>query len=291
MMRILAQLQFGPMADDLGDIRGHYGLAQEAGRLFGGAGLLERARTEELLRRALPPPPARVLDVGGGPGVYARWLVGLGYEVQLVDPVPLHVDQARNGTPPVGAELGDARRLAQADAGFDAVLLLGPLYHLTDRDDRVTALREARRVAVPGAPVFAAAISRFASLLDGLLSGAIDDPAFQAIVDRDLREGQHRNPTDQPRYFTTAYFHRPHELADEAREAGLVVDGVRAVEGPAWLAPDFEARWGDDVRRGQLLDYVRRVESEPELLAMSAHLLLTASAPAACPAIPDGPDR
>jgi hypothetical protein len=196
-----------------------------------------------------------------------------------VDPVPLHVEQARAGTPPVSADVGDARRLERPDASADAVLLLGPLYHLIDRADRVAAFAEARRVAVPGAPVLAAGISRFASLLDGLSTGSIDDPAFQQIVDRDLREGQHRNPTGQPFYFTTAFFHRPGELAAEAEEAGLLVEGVRGIEGPAWLLPDLAARLGDEARRRELLEYLRRIESEPELLGVSAHLMLVARTP------------
>jgi hypothetical protein len=144
----------------------------------------------------------------------------------------------------------------------------------------VRALSEAGRVAVPGAPILAAAISRFASLLDGLFRGLVDDPAFQGILDRDLREGQHRNPTGRIDYFTTAFFHRPHELAEEGREAGLAVEGVRAVEGPAWLVPDLRERWGAEPQRQQLLDYLRRVESEPELMGMSAHLLLVPRRPA-----------
>jgi hypothetical protein len=78
-------------------------------------------------------------------------------------------------------------------------------------------------------------------------------------------------------YFTTAYFHLPAELADEAREAGLAVEAVLAVEGPAWVMPDLEARWADERRRGQLLDLLRRIEADPAVLAMSAHLLLVAS--------------
>jgi ubiquinone/menaquinone biosynthesis C-methylase UbiE len=265
--------------EEMAEIRGHYEVGLEGGRLSQGSGPLERARTEELIRRALPPPPARVLDVGGGTGVYARWLAAAGYRVHLVDAVPLHVEEARRGTPAVSAELGDARSLAEGDASADAVLLLGPLYHLTQKAERVRALAEARRVAAPGAPVLAAGISRFASLLDGLFRGAVDDPMFRAILDRDLRDGQHRNPTDRPDYFTTAFFHRPHELAEEAREAGLLVEGVRAIEGPVWLVPDLAARWEEPARREQLLDYLRRVESEPEILGVSAHLMLVARRP------------
>jgi SAM-dependent methyltransferase len=266
---------------DADDIQRYYEAGLEAGRLFAGSGPLELARTQDVLARHLPAPPARVLDVGGATGVYARWLAGQGYEVHLVDPVPRHVEEVRSHPGPAlaSARVGDARRLEEADASVDAVALLGPLYHLTARDDRIQALAEARRVLRPGGVVVAAAISRHASLLDGVFRGLIDDPKFLPILERDLREGQHRNPTSRLEYFTTAYFHLPAELGEEARAAGLCVDGVLAVEGPAWLIPDLEARWGDEGRRRQLLDLLRRTEADTSLLALSAHLLLVARKP------------
>jgi SAM-dependent methyltransferase len=78
------------------------------------------------------------------------------------------------------AEVGDARALRLADASADAVLLLGPLYHLPERAGRLKALAEARRVRRPGAMVLAAAISRLASTLDGLRGGYLADPSFSA---------------------------------------------------------------------------------------------------------------
>ncbi len=71
--------------------------------------------------------------------------------------------------PRVDTAVADARHLDLPDASVDAVLLLGPLYHLYERADRLQALREARRIARPGAPVFAAAISRWAPRLHGVL--------------------------------------------------------------------------------------------------------------------------
>ena len=263
---------------DADDIQRFYAAGLEGGRLLDGSGRIELARTQDILERCLPAPPARILDVGGGTGVYARWLAGRGYEVHLVDPSPRHVEEARAHPGPALARVtvGDARRLEDADASADAVLLLGPLYHLVDRDDRVRALAEARRVVRPGGVVAAAAIARHASLLAGLFQGLVDDPAFGPILDRDLREGQHRNPTSRLEYFTTAYFHLPAELGDEARAAGLAVDALLAVEGPAWMLPDRDARWADPSRRQQLMDLLRRIEAEPAVLGMSAHLLLLA---------------
>lgn len=264
------------------EIDSFYAMGLEAGRLGSGDGRLELVRTQELLRRYLPPPPAVVADVGGGPGVYACWLAGLGYEVHLVDPVPLHLTQAKEASrnPPARSissfTLGDARALAFPDGVVDAVLLLGPLYHLTDRTDRVAALREAWRILRPGGVLVAAAISRFASALDGLRSGYLEDATFAEIVEQDLTDGQHRNPANHPAYFTTAFFHHPDELRREVVDADLTLEHLLAVEGPAWLCPDFDAHWGDPCRRERLLGVVRRLEAESFILGASAHMLAIA---------------
>ena len=266
------------MSDD--DFLLHYESGIEARRLAQGAGILERARTVDLLSRHLPIPPARVLDVGGGPGVYAVWLAGLGYDVHLIDPVPLHVEQARDAAARAGvvieASVGDARTLPGADASADAVLLMGPLYHLTERDHRVAALAEARRVARPGGVVVGVGISRHASLLDGLVRRLIDDPRFRAILDRDLADGQHRNPTDRLDYFTTTFFHRAEDLVAEAADAGLDGATVLAIEGPGWLLGDIAERVEDSAHWTLLMEMLRRIEAEPALLAVSAHLMMIA---------------
>lgn len=261
-------------------MRAHYETGYERDRLSRpGAPQMEFERTKELLQRFLPDPPAVVLDVGGGPGVYAVWLAELGYGVHLVDAVPLHVEQAAvagaGARRPFTAEVGDARHLRPESDSFDAVLLLGPLYHLTERADRVQALAEAARVARPGAPVVAAAISRFASLFDGLTRGYLGDPTFDAIVQRDLEEGQHRNPTDRVEWFTTAYFHHPEELRAEMDDAGLAFEGLFGLEGPASLVGYM---WDDREDRAQLLRVARAVEQEPTLIGLSSHLLVVARA-------------
>lgn len=273
------------MTDTTPGIIDHYNLGEERDRLFSGRSRLELARTQELLARHLPPPPATILDVGGGPGTYSRWLAGQGYDVHLVDPVPLHVEQARldpGDTPLASATVGDARRLDFPDASADAVLLLGPLYHLTERTDRLTALREAARAVRPGGLVIAVGITRFTALLDGLQSRFLDDPDFVAIVERDLRDGQHRNPGNHPAYFTTAYFHHPDELQEEVGAAGLAVVETINIEGPGrWVPEGFDDWWDDPDRRERLLAAVRAVEHEPSLMGLGPHIMVVARREAA----------
>ncbi|MCJ7658452.1 MAG: class I SAM-dependent methyltransferase [Anaerolineales bacterium] len=264
------------------EILSYYERGEEDQRLLTGFNQLEMVRTEELLERFLPPPPAAVLDVGGGSGHYACWLAKKGYEVHLIDPIPLHVEQAKQTSkqqpdhPLANATTGDARHLEHPDNSTDVVLLFGPLYHLTDRGDRQQVLREAQRVLRSDGIIMAVGISRFASALDGLDSGFIDDPQFVQIIDRDLIDGQHRNPTNNPNYFTTAYFHHPFELQTEVEAVGFHRGKTLAIEGPGWAAKDFEQRWQDDERRALLLDLIRKIEKEPSLLGMSGHIMVTA---------------
>jgi ubiquinone/menaquinone biosynthesis C-methylase UbiE len=236
-----------------------------------GVGRLEMLRTRAILERHLPDPPAAVLDVGGGPGVYATQLNEAGYDVELIDIVPKHIRQATERG--IRAQLGDARSLPVTTKSQDAVLLLGPLYHLQDRDDRLAALREAARVGTVGAPVFAAGISRYAPAIDGLDSGSFDDPAFAGLLERVTTTGLHDNPTGNPQYFTTSYFHLPEDLAAELTEAGLRDVEVLAIEGIGWVADDLSHRLDDAPSRQKLMDLLAKLESEPGILGASPHLL------------------
>lgn len=256
-----------------------YTVADEASRLATGWFRLEQARTQELILRYLAPAPGTVIDVGGGSGVYACWLASQGYQVHLIDPVSKHVEHARAasneqpGHPLASAVVGDARHLPQAGHSADAVLLLGPLYHLVEKDDRIACLREAYRVLRPGGLVWGAGISHFASLLDSLTHGFFDEPNFAPILDRDLEDGQHRNSTENPLYFTDAFFHRPGELSREFQAAGFQILEVLPIEGPGWLARDFDRIWSDPIQRDRLLTAVRKMEREPSVLGASSHIM------------------
>lgn len=263
----------------------YYGRAPEEARLEQGPSSLEGLRTRDLIERHARRPPATVLDVGGAAGYYALWLADAGYRVHLVDAAPRLVAEAERRSaaqsrPLASSRVGDARALDFPDQSADIVLLLGPLYHLTVAEDRARALREARRVLRPGGQLFAAAISRWASALDGLSRDLFRDPRFAAIVERDLQEGQHRNPTDQLDYFTTAYLHRPDELRAEVLAADLELEGLYGIEGPGWILPDLTERLADPRRSADLFRVAQQLESDPQVLGVSAHLLAVSRRPA-----------
>lgn len=270
---------------ELDKVVSYYSAYDEQGRLDETFGQIEYVRSQDIIRRHLPGPPAIVLDVGGAAGRYACWLAHEGYTVHLVDPVPLHIEQAQAAsaaqpeTPIASCRLGDARQLPCDDLSVDAVLLMGPLYHLVDAGDRGRALREAYRVVKTTGLVFAAAISRFASTIDGLLSGYYQDPAFRKIMRRDLSDGQHRNPTGNRSYFTDAFFHHPIELRSEIESAGFVPQALMAVEGISYLMKDLPEHWHNEGYRDFLLEILRTTECEPTLMGASPHLMCVGTKP------------
>ncbi|WP_275003545.1 class I SAM-dependent methyltransferase [Promicromonospora iranensis] len=232
-------------------------------------GPVEHTRTQELIRQRLAP-GARVLDVGGATGVHAAPLADDGYDVVLVDPVAAQVARAAaHGT--FEARVGDARDLAGAGLGlgdddFDAVLLLGPLYHLATRADRLLALREAVRVTRPGGTVVAAGITRLAALVGGGYA-TFGPPAWQAV----LEHGQ--APDDI--VFPAAHFHDAAELAAEATEAGLSDVVVHGVEGPAGGALErvrLDAPEAPELI-GAALTIARALSTTPGVTDMSQHVL------------------
>lgn len=251
----------------------------EATRLTSTAdGALELVRTQELLRRHLPPAPASVIDIGGGPGIHAQWLVRDGYRVHVVDPVSRHVEQAaRTGAT---AEPGDARALTAADRSYDVALVMGPLYHLLDGTDRVRALTEARRVVRPGGLVAAAAISRYASLLEQTATTLLELERMGHSVANILRTG--RLEATRRAVFTTSYFHTAAGLQAELHTAGLTDVTLYSVEGPTWsLLKATEQHTGESLIGSPMfhaaLAAARIAEEHPDLIAAGSHLLAVAN--------------
>ncbi len=258
-------------------MKAYYEQGKERDRLLGSKGALESARTKEILQPRMPPAPAVVADIGGGPGHYALWLAELGYAVQHRDLMGLHVDQLRaSGNPLIRTAVGDARDLDLPGSSVDAVLLLGPLYHLSEREDRLQTLREARRIVRAGGPIFIAVISRWAPRLDGVLQERIyeDNPGFLSLLSE--VEGNGELPPVVPNGFV-GYTHRPGDVADEISAAGLHLDDLVGVEGLPLAATDMRSRIDDPIAWNVLLDAARAIERVPELLGLSPHLIAAAS--------------
>jgi len=133
-------------------------------------GALEFAINKAWIQKFLPRPGSRILDIGGGPGRYSIWLAALGYRVTLAD---LSVDLlaiAREKAGEQDIQLEDvveanAVDLSRfADSSFDAVLCLGPMYHLLEESDREAVAGEVFRVLKPVGHAFVAFLNHLSAL-------------------------------------------------------------------------------------------------------------------------------
>lgn len=242
---------------------------------------LERHRTEyavtcRILREHLPDPPGRILDVGGGPGRYAIHLTERGYRVVLLDLSRASLDLALEKATARGIYLpppvqGDATALpAEYSEQFDAVLLMGPLYHLLTAEARLAAVREAHRVLRPGGYLFASFITRFAPLRDL----AAHSPAwilqhperYRQLLDEGV------NPAYESSAFPDSYFVHPDDVAPLLAEGGFTPLAIHAVEGiVAGHEETVNALEGELWDAWVALNY--RLSREPSLFGAADHLL------------------
>lgn len=192
---------------DTHEILAYYDGGAEIGRLERGIGKIELERSKEIISRYLNKSTHVIYDIGGGVGVYSSWLAELGYEVHLFDLSSQAIEFARQqqlNNPIISKlETADARNLDRKDESADIVLLMGPLYHLTEQKERVKALQEAARVLKKGGTLITSAISRFGSLLWGLSvygerNTIVEEDEFMDMVRQELADGQHVRPAAYP---------------------------------------------------------------------------------------------
>jgi S-adenosylmethionine-dependent methyltransferase len=249
---------------------------------------LERHRTEfavtlRALGDHLPAPPARVLDVGGGPGRYAIHLAQQGYEVTLFDLSAACLQMARERAAAAGATLaevtqGTATDLSHyPDEAFDAVLFMGPLYHLLEADRRRQAMAEAVRVLRSGGMLFAAFITRYA----GLRWAAVNDPLWplenRQMLERVMEDGV-QPPRGAPGSGFVAWFAHPNEVEPLLSGAGLRLVTILGVEGVVSMIEE-----GVNALRGEAwelwVDLNYRLAADPSIHGCVEHLLAVAAKP------------
>ena len=270
------------------EIYDFYNNGAEIGRLERGLGKVEFFRTKEILARYIDTGKV-IYDIGGGIGMYAAWLAKKGNEVHLIELAEKAVEYAKANMMQdcrFIAETGDARHINRTDESADVVLLMGPLYHLRDREDRLLTLRESFRVLKKGGLLVAAGISKFSSMTWALsvygekknenLVEFIDDPVFFNMIKGEMTTGDHIRPKEYPKFIAESYFTTAEEMNAEVAEAGFTVDKAIAVEGCIWFTPHREEKWEDEASRERLLDIVRMTESESEMIGMSPHFLVVA---------------
>ncbi len=253
----------------------NYNAGIEVGRLHRGLGLIEFARTKEILLEELPPAPAVIYDIGGAYGEYAFFLAEHGYEVHLFDLAEEHIRLAKaneNAAILADTVVADARRIPREDASADAILLFGPLYHIVEREERARCLAECRRLLKPGGKLFTANITCFSTALKYTecydWRPVLDDEDAYRAIESTVRTGHYTGNE-----IGRVYFHRPEELRAEVAAAGFMDVDLRGVIGPAWIIRGLDESWRAPVKREAIMRIVRLLEREESLMGFSTHFL------------------
>ena len=266
-----------------------YNAGIERNRLREGIGLIEFERTKEILLEKLPPPPAVIYDIGGAYGEYAWWLALRGYEVHLFDLSETNIAMSAElaveypGTRLASATVCDARAIPRTEARADAVLLMGPLYSITEYEERILAIRESRRLLKPGGLLFSAALTPYSVLVSRLAvyhendtpkRRELDDPAVMAIIERALEDGCYINPEKKiANGIGSSHLHTAKVLREELLAGGFGMTVVHGVMGGAWLAPNIHELMLDESTRRTLMKTVRLLDTHEEIIGLSGHLL------------------
>jgi len=265
------------MVDDVTDIRSFYdrNVDNEHGRLERHP--IERDVTWRLMDKFLPA-AGKILDIGAATGVYTVPLAKKGYSVTAVDFSPNLMEICRDRIRELGLRnrvtclVTDARDLSQVtDNDYDAVLLLGPLYHLVKEEDRKLALSEVYERMKPGAIIFSAFISRYGFWSD-VMHTIPHYIEYREDVRAVLEGGKDLEiPSWGPGGFR-AYFATVPEIYSLHEELGFETLAVAGVE-PAGIAADEQYKKLTDTQRELWLDLMVEISTEPSLAGASCHIL------------------
>lgn len=266
-----------------------YNAGIERNRLRTGIGLIEFERTKEILLEKLPEPPAVIYDIGGAYGEYSWWLSSLGYEVHLFDLFETNIKMSGElaaeypGVALKSAMVCDARSIPRPDKSADAILLMGPLYSITEYDERILAVKESCRLLKDDGILFSAALTPYSVLVSRLAvyreddtkkRKELDDPAVISIIERALVDGCYINPERKiANGLGSSHLHTAKALREELSHGGFNTLSVHGVMGGAWLAPNLDELLKNEDTRKLLMKTVRMLDTHEEIIGLSGHLL------------------
>lgn len=266
-----------------------YNAGIEKDRLRTGMGIIEFERTKEILVEKLPKAPAVIYDIGGGYGEYAWWLASLGYEVHLFDISETNIkmsEDLKHEYPNVqleSAEVCDARSIPRKSKSADAVLLMGPLYSITEYEERILAIKESYRLLKDNGILFTGALTPYGGLLHRITvyhnfsddkACELDNPDVISMFERALTDGSYINPERKiSNGLGSSHFHTVKALKEELLCGGFNTESVHGVMGGAWLAPNLDELLANKETKEVLMKTVRMLDTHEEIIGLSGHLL------------------
>ncbi len=259
-------------------IEKYYAQFDEKNRLFhDNSGKLEYERTIRILKQYLPK-NAKILDLGGGAGVYSFALADLGYEVSLADLSENLIHQAieenlGRENKIISCEVVNALDLTiYEDEQFDVVLLFGPLYHLLEKQERDQCLKEVNRVLKRNGMVLAS----FIPYLSGSI--AIIDRYFRhpeqvdvKNLDTVFKTGKFNNLSDKG--FQEGYYATVEEIESLFREHQFQKLETKSIRGIGYEKEDYLYKIEGNPIFHKIMEWIEETSTKPEIIEMCGHAI------------------
>jgi len=168
-----------------------------------------------------------LLDIGAATGRYSVPLCEEGYSVTAVELVKYNLGILKKKNSNVKAIQGNALRLKKlADETFDLTLLFGPMYHLMTAEEKMQALREAKRVTKKGGYILVAYImNEYAFMFHAIQENMLKESMEKGMLSGDF----HVIPSEESVYD----FVRIEDIDRFNKEVGLTRELIISPDGPA----------------------------------------------------------
>lgn len=167
-------------------LKDFYNNYDEDGRLLTRYGMVEYITTMKYIEKYLEK-GMRILEIGAGTGRYSHTFARKGYAVDSVELIEHNIEIFKKNTladENITITQGNATNLSDFESDtYDITLLLGPMYHLFDEEDKLKALSEAIRVTKKGGVIFVAYCMGDASVMNfGFVKGEIHNIIEKCMI-------------------------------------------------------------------------------------------------------------
>ena len=183
----------------------------------------------------------------------------------------------------IATRVCDARSIPRKTGSADAILFMGPLYSITEYEERLLAIKECYRLLKTAGVIFSAALTPYSVLLHCITvyhkegakkKSALDNPDIMKMIERELKDGYHINPERKIlNGLGTSHLHTAKALKAELESGGFSHTTVHGVMGGAWLAPNLEELLENETTKETLMATVRLLDTHEEVIGLSGHLL------------------
>ena len=265
---------------DFEKVTAYYDVFNEWGRLDAPEGRLEFEICMPIITKHLFQ-NAEVLDLGGGPGRYTIELAKMGFTLHLADLSQTLLNQAKTKIDELG--LKNIKSITQVNAtdlsnypsySFDAVLLFGPLYHLTNENERLSCVKEVQRVLKPQGLVFASYIP--------YLTGAIgvaawmfyfSDQVSVETLNRVFANGIFNNNAN--RGFQEGYYPPSDEIVSLFSQNGFSKVLLRSIRGWGHTREEqiYKLKEENPQKYEAVIDLINKTANDPSIIEMCSHAI------------------